>query len=65
MIEGDDPGDLTDGELAELWRKLSREVAQLNQRPVLRRPKGEEELIRQYHAVSKERDRRAKVPLYD
>jgi len=60
----EDPGDLTDEELADLWRKLNKEMAQLKQRPVLRRPKREEDLIEQYHAVSKERDRRARVPLY-
>ncbi len=64
MIEQDDPGDLADEELSDLWRKLNREVAQLNQKPVLHRPKREENLIKQYHAVSKERDRRARVPLY-
>ncbi len=60
----EDPGDLTDEELADLWNKLNREMAQLNQRPALRRPKKEEDLIKQYHAVSKERDRRAREPLY-
>ena len=63
MIE-EGPGDLTDEELLDLWRKLNKEMAQLNQEPLLRRPKREEDLIKQYRAVSKERDRRARVPLY-
>ncbi|KKN13449.1 hypothetical protein LCGC14_1006140 [marine sediment metagenome] len=63
MIE-EGPGDLTDEELSDLWNKLNREMAQLNQKPVLHRPKREEDLIEQYHAVSKERDGRARVPLY-
>lgn len=59
-----DPTDLTDEELDDLWRKLNKKMAQLSQEPVLHRPKREMDIIEQYHAVEKERDRRARVPLY-
>ncbi len=59
-----DPGDLTDEELWGLHLKLSEEMAKLPGKPRLHRSKRETDLYHKYHAVERERDRRAKAPLY-